>query len=123
MIVWAFGASRLPRNAVRSARSLPVAQHMPIGLLAVGAWLQVTGSRHKLLLNLLYRALKFDPSLGRVRALAKRVLQVALHSGAPMTCGTMYLLSAVMTARPAVARAVVSASVYLPLHLSLYVLL
>ena len=40
-----------------------------------------TSSKHALLLNLLYKALKADPSVARAQAFAKRLLQVSGGAG------------------------------------------
>lgn len=52
----------------------------------------ITSSKHALYLNLLYRALKADINIKRVKAFAKRLLQiVTLHQPA-FICGIIYLL-------------------------------
>ena len=52
----------------------------------------LTSSKQALYLNLLFRALRSDLNLKRVKAFAKRLLQVvALHQPS-FTCGTIYLL-------------------------------
>eukprot|EP00501_MAST-03F_sp_TOSAG23-6_P002207 GSMAST32.ASY1.ANO1.2307.1 assembled CDS len=60
--------------------------------------------KHKLLLNLLFRSIKFDSNTGRKNALIKRLLQSSSHGSAPLVCGSLYLLSAVMAAQPDVIR-------------------
>lgn len=52
----------------------------------------LTSSKQALYLNLLFRALRSDLSVKRVKAFAKRLLQaVAMHQPS-FTCGTLYLL-------------------------------
>jgi len=52
----------------------------------------VTSSKHALYLNLLFRALKSDPNVKRVKAFAKRLLQVVTLHQPPFICGVIYLL-------------------------------
>ncbi|KUJ20246.1 CBF-domain-containing protein [Mollisia scopiformis] len=61
----------------------------------------VTSSKHALYLNLLFRALKADLNVKRVKAFAKRMLQVVTLHQAPFICGVLYLLRELETIFPA----------------------
>ncbi|TGO27526.1 hypothetical protein BPAE_0040g00070 [Botrytis paeoniae] len=52
----------------------------------------ITSSKHALYLNLLYRALKSDVNIKRVKAFVKRMLQVVTLHQPPFICGIIYLL-------------------------------
>jgi len=52
----------------------------------------ITSSKHALYLNLLYRALRLDLNVKRVKAFAKRILQVMTLHQPPFICGILYLL-------------------------------
>lgn len=52
----------------------------------------VNSSKHALYLNLLYRALKSDLNVKRVKAFVKRLLQVITLHQPPFICGVLYLL-------------------------------
>jgi ribosome biogenesis protein MAK21 len=52
----------------------------------------VTSSKHALYLNLLYRALKSDLNIKRVKAFTKRLLQIVTLHQPPFICGVIYLL-------------------------------
>src|SRR5271170_6305235 len=60
----------------------------------------VTSSKHTLYLNLLFRALKSDVSIKRVKAFAKRMLQIVTLHQPPFICGVLYLLSELEVAFP-----------------------
>lgn len=51
-------------------------------------------------LNLLYKSLKADIVLRRVKAFVKRLLQVSAEQSASFACGALFLLSEVMKAKP-----------------------
>ena len=51
-------------------------------------------SRLKIVLNLMFRAMKHDPNPKRVRAFTKRLLQSGMHGSSALSCGTLYLISA-----------------------------
>ena len=51
-------------------------------------------------LNLLFKAIKADPSEERMRAFIKRLLQVAEAQPSQLLCGLLFLLSEVLKARP-----------------------
>ncbi len=53
-------------------------------------------SRLKIVLNLLFRAMKHDPEPKRVQAFSKRLLQTSMHGSSALECGALYLLSAVV---------------------------
>ena len=52
----------------------------------------LTSSKQALYLNLLFRALRSDLNIKRVKAFAKRLLQVVAMHQPSFTCGTLYLL-------------------------------
>jgi len=52
----------------------------------------VTSSKHAMYLNLLFKALKVDLNIKRVKAFAKRLLQVMTLHQPPFICGVLYLL-------------------------------
>lgn len=56
--------------------------------------------RQSMFLNLLYKSLKADVSLRRVKAFAKRLLHVSAGQSAGFACGALFLLSEVMKAKP-----------------------
>jgi len=60
----------------------------------------ITSSKHTLYLNLLYRALRSDLNVKRVKAFAKRLLQVATLHQPPFICGVLYLLRELETTSP-----------------------
>eukprot|EP00941_MAST-03F_sp_MAST-3F-sp1_P001892 g1892.t1 len=60
----------------------------------------VTTGKPKLFLNLVFRALKSDSNETRVRAVVKRLLQRASSGNAQLAAGCLYLLSAVIAAKP-----------------------
>lgn len=51
-------------------------------------------------LNLLYKSLKADIVLRRVKAFVKRLLQVSAEQSASFACGALFLVSEVMKAKP-----------------------
>lgn len=51
-------------------------------------------------LNLLYKSLKADIVLRRVKAFVKRLLQVSCEQGPTFACGALFLVSEVMKAKP-----------------------
>lgn len=53
----------------------------------------ITSSKHALYLNLLFRAIKSDVNIKRVKAFAKRMLQIITLHQPPFICGVLYLLS------------------------------
>lgn len=56
--------------------------------------------RQSMFLNLLYKSLKADIVLRRVKAFIKRLLQVSAEQSASFACGALFLLSEVMKAKP-----------------------
>lgn len=56
--------------------------------------------RQSMFLNLLYKSLKADIVLRRVKAFVKRLLQVSAEQSASFACGALFLLSEVMKAKP-----------------------
>lgn len=51
-------------------------------------------------LNLLYKSLKADVVLRRVKAFAKRLLQVSAEQNPSFVCGALFLISELMKAKP-----------------------
>jgi len=60
----------------------------------------ITSSKHALYLNLLYRALRSDLNVKRVKAFTKRLLQVVTLHQPPFICGVLYLLRELETNFP-----------------------
>lgn len=52
----------------------------------------VTSSKHALYLNLLFRSLKADVNIKRVKAFVKRLLQILTLHQPPFVCGVLYLI-------------------------------
>ncbi|NXL49025.1 CEBPZ protein, partial [Podilymbus podiceps] len=59
-----------------------------------------TWSKPSMLLNLVYKSLKADVVLRRVKAFVKRLLQVTCGQMPPFICGTLYLLSELLKVKP-----------------------
>ncbi|XP_028252333.1 CCAAT/enhancer-binding protein zeta [Parambassis ranga] len=59
-----------------------------------------SSSRQSMFLNLLYKSLKADVALRRVKAFVKRLLQVSAEQNASFTCGALFLVSEVIKAKP-----------------------
>jgi ribosome biogenesis protein MAK21 len=59
-------------------------------------------SKHILYLNLLYRALKADTSLRRVKAFVKRLLQIIHLHEPPFICGVLYLIKELIVTFPSI---------------------
>ncbi|KAF2266795.1 CBF-domain-containing protein [Lojkania enalia] len=62
----------------------------------------ITTSKHILYLNLLYRALKADLSIKRVKAFVKRLLQIIHMHEPPFICGVLYLVNELITTFPSI---------------------
>jgi ribosome biogenesis protein MAK21 len=60
----------------------------------------ITSSKHALYLNLLFRALKADLSIKRVKAFAKRLIQIITLHQPPFICGVLYLIRELETTFP-----------------------
>jgi ribosome biogenesis protein MAK21 len=52
-------------------------------------------SKQSMYLNLLFKAVKLDPSHSRVMAFVKRLVQVLAYHQPPFVCGSLYLLGEV----------------------------
>lgn len=63
----------------------------------------ITSSKHALYLNLLFRALKSDLNVKRVKAFAKRLVQIITLHQPPFICGVLYLLRELETTFPGLA--------------------
>ncbi|KFV87348.1 CCAAT/enhancer-binding protein zeta, partial [Struthio camelus australis] len=59
-----------------------------------------TCSKPSMFLNLVYKSLKADVALRRVKAFVKRLLQVTCGQMPPFICGTLYLLSELLKVKP-----------------------
>ncbi|XP_057271326.1 CCAAT/enhancer-binding protein zeta [Pezoporus wallicus] len=59
-----------------------------------------TWSKPSMFLNLIYKSLKADVVLRRVKAFVKRLLQVSCGQMPPFICGTLYLLSELLKVKP-----------------------
>ncbi|XP_062857795.1 CCAAT/enhancer-binding protein zeta [Trichomycterus rosablanca] len=57
-------------------------------------------SRQSMFLNLLYKSLKADIVLRRIKAFVKRLLQVSCEQSPTFACGALFLVSEVMKAKP-----------------------
>ncbi|XP_007521061.2 CCAAT/enhancer-binding protein zeta [Erinaceus europaeus] len=57
-------------------------------------------SKQALFLNLVYKSLKADIVLRRVKAFVKRLLQVTCEQMPPFICGALYLVSEILKAKP-----------------------
>lgn len=62
----------------------------------------ITTSKHIMYLNLLYRALKADSSIKRVKAFVKRLLQVIHLHEPPFICGVLYLINELIITFPSI---------------------
>ncbi|CAH6779625.1 Cebpz [Phodopus roborovskii] len=60
----------------------------------------VTCSKQAMFLNLVYKSLKADIVLRRVKAFMKRLLQVTCTQMPPFICGALYLVSEILKAKP-----------------------
>ncbi|KAM6220416.1 CCAAT/enhancer-binding protein zeta [Rhynchocyon petersi] len=58
-------------------------------------------SKQGMFLNLVYKSLKADIMLRRVKAFLKRLLQVTCEQMPPFICGALYLVSEILKAKPA----------------------
>ncbi|TNM94450.1 hypothetical protein fugu_017209 [Takifugu bimaculatus] len=59
-----------------------------------------SSSRQNMFLNLLYKSLKADIVLRRVKAFVKRLLQVSAEQNPSFVCGALFLTSELMKAKP-----------------------
>jgi ribosome biogenesis protein MAK21 len=64
----------------------------------------LTSSKQAMYLNLLFKALKVDPSLPRVMAFVKRLLQMLGVHQPPFICGALYLLGELFNTTPGLRR-------------------
>lgn len=60
----------------------------------------ISSSKHTLYLNLLFRALRSDVNIKRVKAFAKRLLQIITLHQPPFICGVLFLLSELIETFP-----------------------
>jgi len=69
----------------------------------------INTSKHTMFLNLLYKSMKNDPVLKRVKAFIKRLLQVCSQYKTSLLCGVLYLISEVIKNNPGINSMVVQA--------------
>ncbi|KAL5116544.1 RNA-binding ribosome biosynthesis protein mak21 [Pleosporales sp. CAS-2024a] len=62
----------------------------------------ISTSKHIMFLNLLYRALKADISVKRVKAFVKRLLQIIHLHEPPFICGVLYLINELIITFPTI---------------------
>lgn len=62
----------------------------------------ITTSKHIMFLNLLYRSLKADTSIKRVKAFVKRLLQIIHLHEPPFICGVLYLVNELINTFPTI---------------------
>ncbi|USP74532.1 Ribosome biogenesis protein NOC1 [Curvularia clavata] len=62
----------------------------------------MTTSKHIMFLNLLYRSLKADTSIKRVKAFVKRLLQTIHLHEPPFICGVLYLVNEMINTFPSI---------------------
>ena len=60
----------------------------------------MTTSKHSMLLNIIYKSMKVDTKIGRVRAIIMRLLQMCFNMGNAFVCAVLYTISEVMKAKP-----------------------
>ncbi|KAM5164901.1 CCAAT/enhancer-binding protein zeta [Mantella aurantiaca] len=58
------------------------------------------GSKQTMFLNLLYKSLKADVALKRVKAFVKRLLQITCCQNPAFICGALYLISEIIKVKP-----------------------
>ncbi|ORX82922.1 CBF-domain-containing protein [Anaeromyces robustus] len=59
-----------------------------------------SSSKHAMYLNLLYKSLREDNSLIRIKSFIKRILQVCTFHKVPFICGSLYLISEIIKQKP-----------------------
>ncbi|CDS08835.1 hypothetical protein LRAMOSA10196 [Lichtheimia ramosa] len=62
----------------------------------------LTTSKQTMYLNLLFKAVRADTDLKRIKAFVKRMLQIAGHHQPPFICGVLYLLSQLTETHPGI---------------------
>ncbi|XP_065175034.1 CCAAT/enhancer-binding protein zeta-like [Sycon ciliatum] len=62
----------------------------------------VASSKQSVFMNLLYKAIKADPRISRVKAFIKRVLQVCNMMPPSFVCGALFMISQLCTDQPAI---------------------
>ncbi|KAF7724874.1 hypothetical protein EC973_000587 [Apophysomyces ossiformis] len=60
----------------------------------------ITSSKQAMYLNLLFKAIRADSDLKRVKAFVKRMVQIAGHHQPTFVCGLLYILSQLIEANP-----------------------
>ncbi|KAL9954460.1 hypothetical protein ACROYT_G042001 [Oculina patagonica] len=61
-----------------------------------------TSTKQAVFLNVLYKSLKSDPSLHRVKAFVKRILQVCSFQQPAFICGTLFMISELTKLKPGI---------------------
>lgn len=69
-------------------------------------------------LNLIWKSIKLDQNMGRVRAFGKRLLQIAAQRTAGFACGTLILISELFQLYPEVSKSISLSEPYNALHRS-----
>eukprot|EP00794_Sanderia_malayensis_P020332 gene20332-22332_t len=59
-----------------------------------------SSSKLAMFLNIIYKSIKADPSMNRIKAFIKRLMQMAAHEESAFICGLLYLISEILKARP-----------------------
>ena len=60
----------------------------------------IASTKQAMFLNVVFRGMKIDPAMNRVKAYAKRLLQVAVRQPPGFACGTLFLLSEIIKVKP-----------------------
>lgn len=60
----------------------------------------LTASKQSLFLNLIYKSLKQDSSINRLRAFVKRMLQICGYLGIPFVCASLFLIGELARNQP-----------------------
>eukprot|EP00842_Homolaphlyctis_polyrhiza_P005964 jgi/Hompol1/6369/HPOL_004958-RA len=57
-------------------------------------------SKQSMFLNLIFKALRIDPSTQRVRSFIKRIVQLCAYAQVPLICGSLFLIGELARLRP-----------------------
>ena len=60
----------------------------------------IASTKQAMFLNVVFRGMKIDPAMNRVKAYAKRLLQIAVRQPPGFACGTLFLLSEIIKVKP-----------------------
>jgi ribosome biogenesis protein MAK21 len=67
--------------------------------------------KQALFLNVLYKSLRSDPEISRLKAFLKRIFQICGHHTPPFICGCLLLISEILKTRPALKSFILSPEV------------